>query len=84
MALLALLAPGKTVPPYQPSWKQRSLWNGSGTLRPTHYVCYLPKAKGGHAKHVETGQLVNDAHSTLLEVLMKIVSRWSAHHARSS
>ena len=48
--LLALLAPGKTVPPYHPSWKQRSLWNGSGTLKPTHYVCYIPEAKGGHAK----------------------------------
>ena len=47
-----LLAFGKTVPPYHPSWQHSTLWNGSGTLRPTHYVCYLPEAKGGHAKHV--------------------------------
>ncbi len=37
--------------------------NGPGTARPTRVVCYLPKAKGGHAKHVETGQVVQDAHS---------------------
>ena len=29
----------------------------------THYVCYQPEAKGGHAKHVETGQFVQDAQS---------------------
>ena len=32
------------------------LGNGPRTPRPTHYVCYLPEAKGGHALHVETGQ----------------------------
>ena len=36
-------------------------------------MCYLPNAKGGHAKHVETGQFAHDAHSTPLEVLMKSV-----------
>ena len=36
-------------------------------------MCYQLEANGGHAKHVETGQLVQDAHPTLLEVLMKSV-----------
>ena len=36
-------------------------------------MCYLPIAKGGHAKHVETGQFAHDTHSMLLEVLMKSV-----------
>ena len=61
--LLALLAPGKTVPPYHPPRPQRTRWNESGTHGSTQYVCYPPEAKGGHAKHVETGQFVNDAHS---------------------
>ena len=44
------------VAPYHPLWQQRTRWNGPGTVRPTRVVCYLPKAKGGHAKHVETRQ----------------------------
>ena len=47
-------------------------------------MSYLPDATGGHAEHVETGQVVNGAQSMLSETLMKIVSRWSAHHTRSS
>ena len=44
------------VAPYHPLWQQRTRWNGPGTARPTRIVCYLPYAKGGHAKHVETRQ----------------------------
>ena len=33
-------------------------------------MSYLPDANGGHAVHVETGQVVNGAQSMLSEVLI--------------
>ena len=53
---LCLLCTELTVPPCHPPQPLRTRWNGSGTHRSTHYVCYQPEAKGGHARHVETGQ----------------------------
>ena len=53
---MVLVVPRITVAPYHPPRPQRTRWNGPGTPRSTQYVCYQPEAKGGHAKHVETGQ----------------------------
>ena len=70
LSLLSTRWTSRTVPPIVVT-KDPLEW--PGTPRPARIVCYLPDAKGGHAKHVETGQLVQDAHPTRLEVLMKSV-----------
>ena len=71
LSLLSTRLTSRTVPPIVVT--RDPAGNGPGTARPARIVCYLPYAKGGHAKHVETGQFAHDAHSIPLEVLMKSV-----------
>ena len=72
--LLCFCALGKQVPSGQAPWQQSTLWNGLRTPRPTHYVCYLPDAKGGHALHVETGGATQQR-SILSEICQRRVAR---------